>query len=217
MNKKSLIRITTISASFAILLTAFTGVSALAGELGNPKQFAVEMIMASDVDESAGQSMVAKFYVGKDHLRVETNIGGMGGGGGTITIFEDDQVITYMIIPQMKQYMKQVGTFDDYMDEGPALIFGSPDDANHPCQADPDTTCEKIGPDTVLGRSVDKYRVTDIEDGVPTERIIWFDRELLFPIKMQGDGGTMEATSIEVGSQPDEHFEIPAGYTEIQY
>jgi len=216
MNTKSLARNATISASFAILLTAFTGVPASADGLANPKQFAVEMIMTSDMGESAGQSMVMKFYVGKDRIRMEMSMGGMGGGGGSITIFEDDQVITYMIIPQMKQYMKQVGTFDDYMDEGPALIFGSPDDDDHPCQADPDTTCEKIGPDTVLGRSVDKYRVTDIEDGVPTERIIWFDRELLFPIKMQDDDGTMEATSIEIGSQPDGRFEIPAGYTEMQ-
>ncbi len=121
-----------------------------------------------------------------------------------------------MLIPQMKQYMKQVGTVDDYMDEGPALIFGSPEDAEHRCNADPNTTCEKIGPDTVLGRSVDKYRVTDAKDGVPTERIVWFDQELLFPIKMESDDGIMEATSIKVGSQPDELFEIPAGYTEMK-
>ena len=83
MNTKSLARIATISASFAILLTAFAGVSASADGLANPKQFAVEMTMTSDMGESAGQSMVMKFYVGKDRIRMEMSMGGMGGGGGT--------------------------------------------------------------------------------------------------------------------------------------
>ena len=100
-------------------------------------------------------------------------------------------------------------------EEGPTLMFGSPDDADHPCNADPEVTCKKIGSETFIGRDVDIYRVTDVEDGVPSESTIWFDRELLFPVKIEDSDGIMEAVSIEVGKQPDNLFEIPAGYREM--
>lgn len=216
MNNKNFSRNTSISALLAMLLIAFVSVSASAAGLGNTKQFAVEMKMTSAMGATDGESAMARYYVGKDRIRMEVSMQGMEGGGGNIAVFDGDKVTMYMLIPQMKQYMKQVGTSDDYMDEGPGLIFGSPDDADHPCQADADTTCEKIGSDTVLGRSADKYLVKDIEDGVPTESVMWLDRELLFPVKIEADDGLMEATSVEIGAQPDELFEIPAGYTEMQ-
>jgi len=201
----------TISASLTVLLMTFVGISASAAGLGNPKQFAVEMTMASEMGEVAN----AKFYVGKDRLRVDLTMGDMP-GSSHITVFDGDQVTMYMLIPQMQRYMKSVGSGDAFMEDGVTLPFGSPEDADHPCKSDPDTTCEKIGSDTLLGRSVDKYLVNDIEDGVPTESTIWFDRELLFPIKVEADDGGMEATSIEIGTQPAELFEIPAGYSEMQ-
>ena len=211
MNHKNRSRIMTISASLTVLLMTFVGISASAAGLGNPKQFAVEMTMASEMGEVAN----AKFYVGKDRLRVDLTMGDMP-GSSHITVFDGDQVTMYMLIPQMQRYMKSVGSGDAFMEDGVTLPFGSPEDADHPCKSDPDTTCEKIGSDTLLGRSVDKYLVNDIEDGVPTESTIWFDRELLFPIKVEADDGGMEATSIEIGTQPAELFEIPAGYSEMQ-
>jgi len=194
---------------------SFAGPSAFAAGLGNNKQFVVEMKMASEMGESAGQVMNAKYYVGEDRLRMDIMVGGMS-GGSHITVFDGDQITMYMLIPQMKQYMKRVGTREELEDDGPALVFGSPEDADHPCRSDPDTSCKKIGQDTLLGRSVDKYLVKEIEDGVPTASTIWFDRELLFPIKIEADDGNMEATSIEIGTQPAELFEIPAGYSEMQ-
>lgn len=216
MNNRTLSRITIISASFAILLVSFAGPSASAGGLGNPKQFAVEMTMSSEMGQSAEQSMNAKYYVGKNRMRMDMVMDGMPSGASHISLFDGDQITMYMLIPQMKKYMKRVGIAGDLEDEGPALIFGSPDDDEHPCRSDPDVSCEKIGADTFLGRPVDKYRVTDVEDGDTVESIIWFDRELRFPIKIEADDGNMEATSIEIGTQPDELFEIPAGYSEMQ-
>ncbi len=196
MNNRTRSRITIISASLSMLLITFAGLSASAAGLGNTKQFVVEMKMASEMGESAGEVMNAKYYVGKDRLRMDVMMGGMS-GGSHITVFDGDQVTMYMLIPQMKQYMKRVGARDELGDEGPALVFGSPEDADHPCQSDPGTSCEKIGSDTLLGRAVDKYLVKDIEDGIPMESTIWFDRELRFPIKIEADDGNMEATSIE--------------------
>jgi len=215
MNNRTLSRITIISASFSMLLISFAGPSASAAGLGNNKQIVVEMRMASKMGESAGQVINAKYFVGKDRMRMDMTMGGMP-SSSHITVFDGDQITTYMLIPQMKQYMKRVGTQEELEDDGPALLFGSPEDADHPCRSDPGTSCEKIGSDTFLGRSVDKYLVKEIEDGVPTESTIWFDRELLFPIKVEAYDGNMEATSIEIGTQPAELFEIPAGYSEMR-
>ncbi len=204
------------AAMFVTLYVASSAGPAVADGLGNTEQFALEMRMTSNSGESAGQSMDVKYYVGEDRIRMEASVAGMGGGGGSITVFEGEDVIMYVLIPQMKQYMRNVGTADDYMDEGPGLIFGLPEEAGHPCQSDPDKSCEKLGSDTLLGRPVDKYRVTEIEDGVTTESIFWFDRELLLPLKVEDDEGVMEATSLEIGAQRNELFEVPSDYTEMK-
>ena len=219
MNKNILSGITRIFASLGMLLVILMGVTAAAAGLGNTKQFVVEMKMVGDTGEMRGQEIGMTFYVGKNRLRTEMNakmMEGMPGGMTFISIFDGDEVTSYTLMSAMKQYMKTVGTSDDYMDEGPGLVFGSPDDAEHPCQADPNISCEKIGSDTVLGRPVDRYLVKDIEDGVPVERMMWFDRELLMPIKTVGKDGVMEATSIKFGAQSDKLFEIPAGYKEMK-
>ena len=184
--------------------------------LGNAKQFAMEMKMTSNQGEMAGRSMTMKYYAGKNRLRMEMNMGGMGEGGGMLVERDGDEVTTYMLVPQMKQYMRSVSTYAEYLEEGEGPMFGSPDDANHPCQSDPDMTCDKVGTDSFLGRSVVMYRVTEIEDGAPTESLYWFDPELSFPLKVEGDDGTMEATSVDIGTQPADLFELPAGWTEMQ-
>jgi outer membrane lipoprotein-sorting protein len=217
MNKTGLSRISFLFTTAAMLSMAFSATHALAEGLGNPKQFTAEMKTSVISGTGAGESMTAKYYVGKDRLRMEMNMDGGEEGGVHISLHDGDQVTSYMLIPQMKMYMKSVSGEGGMMeeDEGPMLMFGSPDDADHPCKSDPDMTCKKIGSDTVIGRAVDKYLVTEVVDGTPTESTIWFDRELLFPIKVEHSEGGMEAVSIEVGKQPDKLFEIPADYREM--
>jgi outer membrane lipoprotein-sorting protein len=217
MNNRTRSRITIISASLSMLLISFAGLSASAAGLGNTKQFTVEMKMSTTSGPSAGESMTMKYFVGENRLRMEMMMDGGQEGGIHISLHDGDQVTSYMLIPQMKMYMKNVGGEGGMMgeEEGPTLMFGSPDDADHPCKSDPDVTCKKIGSDTFIGRAVDKYLVTDFEDGTPSESTIWFDRELLFPVKIEDSEGIMEAVSIEEGKQPDKLFEIPAGYREM--
>jgi outer membrane lipoprotein-sorting protein len=217
MNNRTRSRITIISASLSMLLISFAGLSASAAGLGNTKQFTVEMKMSTTSGPSAGESMTMKYFVGENRLRMEMMMDGGQEGGIHISLHDGDQVTSYMLIPQMKMYMKNVGGEGGMMgeEEGPTLMFGSPDDADHPCKSDPDVTCKKIGSDTFIGRAVDKYLVTDLEDGTPSESTIWFDRELLFPVKIEDSEGIMEAVSIEEGKQPDKLFEIPAGYREM--
>ena len=219
MNKNTLSGVTRIPASLGVLLVIIFGVSASAAGLGNTEQFEMKMEMVGNMGEMQGQKISMTFYVGKNRLRAEMGaeeMEGMPGGIAFISIFDGDEVTTYTLMSAMKQYMKRVGTIDDYMDEGPGLVFGSPDDPRHPCQTDADMSCEELGSDTFLGRSVDKFLVKDIEDGVPTETIMWFDRELLLPLKTEDKDGGMEATSIKLGAQPDELFELPSSYTEMK-
>jgi len=215
MNINNLCGRTSIPKSLGVLLVTFVSASSSAAGIGSTGQFAAEMAVVSDDTEYGGLSVLVKYYVGKDRMRMEVTMGGVG-AGGNITVFDGDQITMYTIIPQMQQYTKRTGTAEALGDENPALMFGSPDDADHPCQTDPETSCEKIGSGTLLGRAVDKYLVKDVEDGVPSKNIIWIDRELLFPLKTEGDDGTVEATSVKIGTQPDKLFEIPAGYTELK-
>lgn len=215
MNKQAFSPRSILVTSFALLLTLW-GMSASAEGLGNPKQFSVEMKMTAMAGEDAGQSMSMKYYVGDNRLRMEVVMEGSSEGGVHITRHDGDKVTSYMLIPQMKMYMKNMGGSGGMDEEdGPVLVFGSPDDADHPCKSDPQTTCTKIGSGTHLGRDVDRYTVTDTEDGGSNESTIWFDRELLFPVKVEDSEGTMEAVSIDVGKQPAELFEIPANYREM--
>lgn len=216
MNKNRFSISTHMKSPHSILLFGLVAGFASAAGLGNSEQFSVEMTLTSTMGPTAGQSATTKYYVGIDRIRTEVSMQGMPEGGGSITVFDGDQATMYMLIPQIKQYMKQVGTAEDYANEGMGPVFGSPDDSRHPCQSDPDTSCEKIGSDTLLGRAVDKYRVNDMDEGEPTESVMWVDRELLFPLKIEGEDGLIEVTSIEFGAQPDALFELPAGYTEME-
>ena len=213
MNKNNFSDKPVVAVTLGILLAASI---ANAAGLGNKEQYALEINMTSNEGEMAGQSMTMKYYVGEDRLRTDMSIPGMGVAGGSISEFDGDQVTTYILIPQMKQYMMQVTTYEEYLEESDGPAFGLPDDVDHPCQADPDTTCEKIGTDTLIGRSVVKYRVTDVEDGIRTESTYWFDPELMFPLKVESDDGLMEVVSVDLGAQPDSLFEVPAGWTEMK-
>lgn len=219
MNKTGHSRSSALFTAFTLVLLAFTSSQALAGGLGNPKQFMVEMKMTAVAGEDAGLVAGMKCFAGDDRLRCEMSADGMPGGAVHITVHDGDEVTSYMLIPQMNMYMKNMGGAGGMMeedeDDGPILTFGSPTDADHPCKADPDVSCKKVGSETFIGRSVDKYVVTEVEDGVPTESTMWFDRELLFPVKIEDNEGVMEAISIEVGKQPASLFEIPAGYREM--
>jgi hypothetical protein len=74
--------------------------------------------------------------------------------------------------------------------------------------------------ETVGGYRTDKYEVTVTEpEGGSFSGTVWVTDERI-PVRMEmaDEGGrlfVMEQTNIEIGAQPDELFEIPAGYAKL--
>lgn len=76
---------------------------------------------------------------------------------------------------------------------------------------------EKVGSETVNGRSAEKWRCTGqtmVPNGEPpSDATVWYDPELQFGIKTVADNGSVfEVRDIEVGEQDPSMFEIPSGY-----
>ena len=73
--------------------------------------------------------------------------------------------------------------------------------------------CERIGDEAIAGRRTIKYRgISPRED----RYLIWIDPRINFVVKLEADdGSTVEVANIQEGPQPEQLFEIPAGYVKF--
>jgi hypothetical protein len=71
-----------------------------------------------------------------------------------------------------------------------------------------------VGMENLDGRQVEKWEmVATMPDQPETRTFQWFDPELDLAVRQEFPGGMVsELTNIRVGKQPDELFNIPAGY-----
>jgi hypothetical protein len=70
--------------------------------------------------------------------------------------------------------------------------------------------CEQVGSEMIAGRAVTRYRII-LSAG--REMLGWIDPELKFPLKIQReDGTTAIVENVLQGPQPDQLFEVPAGF-----
>src|SRR5262249_43413665 len=161
-----------------------------------------------------GEKMTGKWYVDMPRMRMDMITPmpqGQGGGmfGGNMSMIVDSTTqTTYMLMPQRQMYMEFHGERQNSM--SPSLR-----DMLHmkagtdPCSSNPETTCKKLGTETVNGRSCDKWEVTHKQGNKST---VWVDQKLHFPIKMQSSQGyAMEFSNIKEGAQDPSLFKVPAG------
>ena len=112
--------------------------------------------------------------------------------------------------------------------------YGGPPQVDEPEDNSPDsllhadpvaTTFQRLGVETVAGRSADKFRVvvnSPVKEYVkPSETLIWIDSELNMPIKSEmrsSDGVVIVNELSDITLQPDKQlFQIPAAYEKIGY
>jgi len=76
------------------------------------------------------------------------------------------------------------------------------------------TELKFIAMEDIGGRQVEKWEmVATMPDQPETRTFQWFDPELDMAVRQEFPGGMVsELTNIRVGEQPDELFNIPAGY-----
>lgn len=193
----------TLPAIIAALLVSSLGST----QAPTPTPFSADTQMTSE--RAGGREMAGKIYVGEGRMRWESQ-GGMGPRGGTgVMIINFATGIADMIMPEQKVYM-EFGA-DQPGRRGPVASLKDPFDPNNPCANQPDTTCKKIGVETVNGRTCDHWEVTHQGDVAN----MWIDQKIHFPIKTVTKDSKITLTNIKEGEPDPSLFQIPAGYLKM--
>jgi len=186
----------------AVLIVLSFGMAAQVG----PTPFSADLT----AKDKGGQTMNGKFYFSGEKLRIDMNTE----RGNMIMVHNIPEKVTYMIMPQQKMYMEMHAGQSPMMKRAPDIRNLKSFDPNNPCASLTDTTCEKVGSETVNGRSTDKWIFTDKKTGEKTTA--WVDKKLHFPIKtLSQDGSEMDFTNIQEGAPDSSLYEIPAGYRKL--
>jgi len=139
----------------------------------------------------------------------------------TRVVYLDSPEGRLILWPEQKVYAVLSGNYGG--PPPPEPEDNSPDSLLH---ADPmATTFQRLGVETIAGRSADKFRVvvnSPVREYVkPSETLIWIDSELKMPIKseMRSPDGVVIVTELsDITLQPDKQlFQIPAEYEKIGF
>lgn len=147
---------------------------------------------ADVVTTAGGQRMAGKIYVANDKVRMDI--------AGASTIARMDKQVSWVLMPQQSLYMEQ--PID------PERVAGATE------KMPGEVERVALGPDTLDGRAVSKYRVTYASREGRATMIQWVDNDTSIPIKSAAENGswTMEYRNLQTGAQDPSIFEIPAGY-----
>jgi hypothetical protein len=189
----------------------------LAGSLVLAQEFSADVVNLKQSNDR-----MKKIYGGKDKLRIE--LGGRGEAsdpmGAVALIVDEAQNRSIALMTDRHMYMEA----PPMMTKPVTLHLWRVQDPNDACpqwkKVSDETTrgksnwgsCTKIGSDTVNGRSTVKYQAVS-SDG--KNGYAWVDTKLHCVVKMEDSTSGVELRNIQEGSQPDNLFEIPAGYTKF--
>lgn len=152
-----------------------------------------------------GEDGTGKVYFNSDrHMRMEMNA-----HGHNMVMMVDSSDInnpkSTMLMPEQKMYMEMSGRGPMAKQRGPQVRVYDP---NNPCAAMEDTTCKKVGVETVNGYVCDKWEFTG-----KSAQTVWISQKMHFPIKtVHQDGTTVEFSNIKEGPQDAKLFAVPGDY-----
>jgi hypothetical protein len=193
------------SASWCLLCLA--GFLACRAAPAQAQQFSADLVSA----RNGAAVSVGKLRALDDKVRIETSDFPDG-----FFVSDASNRVSYFARPNARVFM-------DARQSSWLVSMFVPVDPDDPCQqwrsmvkvAGPEDQngqwrCERIGQETVDGRSVARYRIIVSAD---REMLGWVDPALKFPLKVQReDGTTAVIENILEGPQPTPLFEIPAGF-----
>ncbi|HEX3045845.1 MAG TPA: DUF4412 domain-containing protein [Bacillota bacterium] len=148
--------------------------------------------------DGSGKVTKAKIFI-KTLQKLRQEI--IGGGAYAISIFRLDKKISWILIPDQKQYMEVAFTVDPNR-PNPAYEY----------------TAVSLGNQTISGYECKGTRY-NYKDKTKGAYIQWMAEKLQYPIKIQHTDSsgkvvkTLECSDIKPGPQPDSLFEVPKGYT----
>jgi hypothetical protein len=188
---------------FAVLLLSVTAVLA---QVDAPQPFSADF----SATPKNQQTVTGKFFVSLPNSRMDMSVRGQ----KVSMITNGGAKISYMVMHTQRMYMVVKPGQSSPM--GPSLPeMETSFDPKNPCAGarHSGATCKDLGPDTLNGRSSEKWLITN-KDGATTT--VWVDNKLHFPIKSQtSDGSTFELSNFQEGSQPASLFDPPADYRKI--
>ena len=154
---------------------------------------------------NGGEKSAGKMYFSAPKTRMDHTARGQ-----TVTMIMDSAShVTYMVMHAQHMYLvmdANARPLSGVSAPPPPTTF----DPSHPCSAD--TTCKKVGTETINDRVCDKWVMTN-KSGTSTA---WIDQKLLFPIKsVSSNGAVFEMTSVKEGRPDPSVFEVPAGYKKM--
>jgi hypothetical protein len=171
--------------------------------------FTADMAMSSTRPQMASSDATGKIYVGNGHMRM--NISNQGHDIAMITDFATKTVEVLMV--QQKMYLEHKA--GQMQGRGPGGNFSQdlhPYDPDNPCANESDTTCKKIGVETVSGRTCDHWEITDKKGRINN---LWVDQTLHFPIKATTPDTTILLSNVIEGEPEASQFQIPADYRKM--
>lgn len=203
------------------MLRRIAGFCSVAALLGMAPLVLAQDFSADVVSNKQANSGPSKLYCTKDKVRWELGERNPG-AGPTALVLDEAAGKSFVLIEQKHIYMDSL----PWMTKTPVVTqFWHVSDVNEACpqwkkiaeQTKGDQnwgSCSKVGSDTVNGRSAVKY------EGVSKQgdkSYYWLDAKLKCVIKTESDSGTFELKNIQEASQPASLFEVPAGYTKMDF
>jgi hypothetical protein len=190
-------------AVFAALLLSLSTAPA---QIYTPQPFSADFSALA----KSGTNVTGKFFFSLPSTRMDMTVRGQ----NVSSIMNGGTKTSYVIMHAQHMYMEMKAGQASPM--GPSLPqIEAAFDPKNPCAGSTHSgaTCKDVGPDSLNGRSCEKWLITD-KNGVTTT--VWVDDKLHFPIKSQtSDGSSFELSNIKEGGQPASLFDPPADYRKM--
>ena len=156
-------------------------------------------LSATIVTKSGDQTVSMKIYMKPDKFRTDNET------AGASTIVRKDLNKVWTIMTAQKTYMEIEGINDDQ----------TPQMAEETMKGE--VSRKEVGSESVNGHPTTKYEITAKTADTVMQVYQWWAKDINFPVKTAAIDGswTTEYRDINVGSQPDSLFEIPAGFKKM--
>jgi hypothetical protein len=173
------------------------------------QEFAGDLV-GSDTSSQTVRA-VGKIFVANGSARIETRELADG-----YFLIPRRQRAAYFVRPAQHVFM-------DAKQSSQLTQFFIPVDPDNPCRqwramaqiagtkdGDSEWRCDRLGPESIDGRTAEKYRAI-----VSPDKTIygWIDRELKIPLRVQSAAGALtEIRNLQIGQQESTLFQMPDGY-----
>ncbi len=161
---------------------------------GMPQEFSAKMVNLTD-----GRTATTKVYMKAEKIRFDNEM-----AGGSYTIVRQDLKKVWMVMTASKSYME--------------MAMPKEQESKIPAEKMKGEVSRKvIGSETINGHPTTKYEVTVNAAEKVMTFYQWWATDINFPIKTAAVDGkwSMEYQEINIGSQPDNLFDEPAGYKKV--